>query len=86
MDKNTRINLIDEIMNIKAFAYGLDHLNGSEVYIVNFKPRKEGLYYDVIFECPEEGVTVRYSRKFMAKDRVQEILDYYQKRLKTNLL
>ena len=41
MDKNTRITLIDAIMNIEAFAFGLDYLPNSEVYIVNFNPRKK---------------------------------------------
>ena len=79
MEKNTRITLIDAIMNIEASAFGLDHLNDSEVDVVNFKPRKEGVYYDLILKWPEEKSTLRYNRKFMAKDMLEKILDCDQK-------
>lgn len=78
MEKKTRNLLIYEIMNIEFFANGLDHLNDAEAYVVNFKPRKEGVYYDVILKWPEEGLTERHDHKFMANDTLQEILDNYR--------
>jgi hypothetical protein len=82
MDKNTQNTLVDEITNIEAFTYGLDHLNDSEAYVFNFKPKKEGVYYDVIFKWPEEGAIVRFNRKFMDKERVQKILEHHQNSIK----